>query len=403
MLRFDKMNCDELNPEILSVKFKFEKLFGNSKPPHFIIAPASLIILGDHTHYNDGILISTALNKYTTVVIRKREDQLINIFDCNLNLSVNFSLNEINAQNSNLLKQIIGLIKILHEKNYINIGFDCLVYSDVPECLGLGRLVSYDVSFASAINKTFNLKLDNSELAKLIFENELNYIGKISNIAHIYTSFYEKENRFMNIDLRTLQYKTFDMFKNNIELIIINTKEKIDGIENICKERIEECEIGTKGLRLYIWGIKNLRDVEQEFLLRHYHMLPKRIFDRVLFNVNERIRTEKALKLIKSSKMEEFGKILIESHWSLAYDYQLSSDKLNYLVETASNIKGVFGSKMICCSPYRSTFTLVKRESTKIFLNTIRKKYNEKYNADLETFVFKPTEGVMEIPAKSIN
>lgn len=395
------MNCKELNPDLLSIKFKFEKIFGNSKTSHFIIAPASLIILGDHTHYNDGILISTALNKYTAVIIRKREDQIIKIFDCNSNLSLSFSTNNIYDYKDNSLKQIIGLLKIFYEKNYINSGFDSLIYCDVPECLGLGRLVSYDVSFASALKKTFNIKLDNSELIKLIFENELNNFGKISNMAHIYTSLYEKENRFMNIDLRTLQYKTFDMLKNNIELIIINTKDKIVGIEDICKERIEECEIGTKGLRLYIWGIKNLRDIEQEFLLRHYHMLPKRIFNRVLFNVNERKRTEKALKFIKSSNMEEFGKILTESHWSLANEYQLSSEKLNFLVETASNIKGVFGSKMICCSPYRSTFTLVKKESTKSFINTIRKKYYEKYKADLETFIFKPTDGVAEIPAKS--
>lgn len=390
-----------VSQELISAKRKFTEIYGDSKGVHATLTPASLILLGDHTHYNDGVLVSVALNKYTAVVIRKRHDTLINIADAQTKIINTFHLESIDKY-SQQDKLTLGIIKLLYQERYLNKGCDLLITSDIPECLGLGKTSSHQVGLAYALKKAFNISIECDSLMNLIRKNDLSVIGKISNYAHLYTTRFEKENRLFYIDLRTLEYKTILPKSDNFELIIFDTGEKIINPQNTCNERIEECDVGVKGLRLYIWGIKNLRDVELDFLLRHYHMLPRKIFNRVLYNVKERTRSESAIKVLKKNLLSDFGKYITESHWSLSQDYELSCDTCDYIVEKSANYPGVFGSKMISCTPKRSTFHLVSRDSTNRYVEHIKESFNRKFNTGLDVYSFHISKGIKDIPSNEI-
>lgn len=379
----------------------FEEMHGDPKGGKIILSPASVIFLGDHTHYNDGILLSAALNEYSTIIIKKRNDQVINITNANTLNSIIFKISDLDTIDEYKFHNQLCLLKILNAKCEFEIGFNCVIHSDIPDCLGLGSLASTEVGFATALNQELNLGIDDTDLLEYVRQCELLSIGKISNIAHHYTIKFGKEERLFTIDLRSLEHKSLLVKNDGMEIVIINTGERIQFVSDICNERIEECEIGVKGLRLYIWGIKNLRDVEKSFLLRHYHMLPKRIFNRVLYNVNERIRSEEALKLIKKSNTEDFGKLINQSHWSISSDYELSCPKCDFLIERSSGLEGVFGSKMISCSQWRSTFHIVDKNNTNKFIKTIKKMYQCEFKDEPDIYIYRISDGVKEITIKN--
>lgn len=385
---------------IISAKKKFEELYGDLKGTYIFLTPASLILLGDHTHYNDGILLSAAINKYSLILARKRIDNRINLSDLVKEKSTSFLIHEMNNQDDYHFRHPICLLKLLNNDGLLTSGFDLVFHSDIPECLGLGTLASNEVGFATSIKKILNLTIASNDLLGYVRKCELENLGKISNIAHHYTVKYASENKLFSIDLRNMVYKSVSYNYDNLNLIIANTKDKIPFIADTCNERISECDVGVKGLRLYIWGIKNLRDVEQSFLLRHYHMLPKRIFNRVLYNVNERIRADEALKYLKKNMIEEFGNCITQSHWSISNDYELSCDKCDFLVQKSSELSGVLGSKMISCSPLRSTFHLVEKDKSKSFIKQITKAYKDKFGEEPEFFNFTLSNGMKEISFK---
>lgn len=292
----DSLKTNSLNIDVEAVKMRFENHFGNLRSVYSIATPASLVLLGDHTHYNDGLLLSVALDKYSVVLLRKRKDNKAIIVDANNGSVTEFVVGEKPISNSVNEKYIIGLFYSLAEKINIHNGFECVFSNPIPDCIGLGKIASVQVSFAFAFKKAFKLDLDTDEILSIIRNNELLLLGKIANYAQIYTAKFQKDNKLFSIDLRTMEHKTVPIKKDEFDLVIFNTGEKVFEPQKMCNERIEECEIGVKGLRLYIWGIKNLRDVQLDFLLKHFHMLPKRIFNRILYNVKERIRVENALK-----------------------------------------------------------------------------------------------------------
>ena len=388
--------------QILQVIQHFDNVFGDTTAAVLNVSPASLMLLGDHTHYNEGILISACIDKYWIFLIRKRKDDDIYIASADTNEIENFSLENIDGDNKDSFKLLKGILKHLREFGLIKYGFDCVVSSTVPECLGLGSYAAHQIGFLNALKKLYNLSIDEERLLNIVRKNEFGAIGKISNVAHHYTVQYGKEKKLFFTDLRTYAHKSLPLRDDKYSIVICDTSEKIVDPQKICNERIEECEVGVKGLRLYIWGIKSLRDVELEFLHKHLHMLPRRIFSRILYNVKEKKRTEEALRGLKRKAMDEFGKLITQSHWSLVEDYDLSFEENNFLVKESSKISGVISSKTISCSPIRSTFHLVESDKVEEYTNTIKKLYENKFHSQLKTYVVKLTGGVKKISHKEI-
>jgi galactokinase len=394
---------NEINSKIVQAKKLFENLYGKSPRLVANISPASLIFMGDHTHYNEGVLISTCIDRYWIFIINKRNDSQVNLISTESRDIVTFSISASENGTKDFYQLLRGLIKILFDEGHLKYGFDCVLSSNIPECFGLGSLASYQVGFVNTLMKVFRFEFDNKTALEYVRKNELNLIGKISNIAHHYTIMFGKEKKIFFLDLKTLEYKILPWPDNNFSLVICDTIERNENRLQICNERIDECAIGVKGLRLYIWGIKNLRDVGLDFLLKHYHMLPKLIFNRVLFNVNERLRVDKAFNFLKNKSIKEFSALIIKSHLDLIHNYDIGFENCNFIVEESIKIKGVACSKMISCTPINSSFHIVENSEVEHFTNTVKNLFKAKYQKQLITHVVKLSGGIKKISLKELS
>ncbi|MCX6169874.1 MAG: hypothetical protein NTX65_11070 [Ignavibacteriales bacterium] len=398
-----KMNLDgNENQNIALTTQLFTSLFGDTSNTVLKVCPASMILLGDHTHYNDGVILSVCIDMYWTFMVRKRKDSEINIASTEYNYITNINLNELDQEAKYPYKLIKGLVKILKEENLIRSGFDCVVSSTVPDCIGLGSSAAHQIGFMNSIRKLFALKIDDEKLLSIVRKNELNIIGKISNIAHHYTVQFGKVNKLFFMDLRTKEYKTVSWGSGEQSLVICDSGERIIEPQITCNERIDECEVGVKALRLYLWGIRNLRDIKIDFLYKHYHMLPKRIFDRVLYNVKERIRVQEAIKHLRKKSLKNFGNTIIDSHINLAEDYNLSNEHCDFLFRESQQIEGVHSSKIICCSPVRSTFHIIDDDKLENFIFSIRKSYRNHYNNELKIYTIKLSGSIKQSSSKKL-
>ncbi|MGD8780658.1 MAG: galactokinase family protein [Ignavibacteria bacterium] len=356
-------------------------------------SPVSVILLGDHTHYNDGIIISSALNRYTTVKVSKRDDLQILVktkwdnaeFYCPLGTS---EINDYKYPVQNLA----SVINLLLQNEYQVKGFNCEIESDIPECMGNGIYAAFQIPLLKSVNDLFELNIPDETIIEISRKAELNLIGKISNIAHHFTSMYSKINHVTKLDLRTKEIE-FLKFDSDVQPVIIETGRRIN-VKEICKERIEECEVGVKGLRLYIWGIKNLRDIKQDFLQKHIHMIPNRVYRRCLFNVTERDRVTEAIEALKNNNIHLFGKIMFESHNALRDEYEISCDELDFVVKESSNIGDVIGSKILSCTPISSTINIIKKGSAVKNIDLIKRVYYNKFGKELNLIELESSNGV---------
>jgi len=388
---------------LYQLKEKYISFFGDINRSTIYLAPASLVFLGDHTHYNEGKILATSVNKYASIAISKRFDDKINILTSRRDVPYQCSANDYGTFNGDLELQIILLMyKAFKEYGVADSGFDCVMQSNVMRCMGLGKHSAITTACVSAMNSLYKTNFKTNNLIKFTNGVAEKVAGKISNSGHYYTALKNRENRILYLDLRTDNFATCALPCEDYKIVVCDTGIEIENSLGICNERIEECEVGVKGLRLYIWGINNLRDVGSDFLNKHIHMIPKRVFNRCLYNVNERLRVDHGLRAIKKRDINLLGSLITESHWSLYNEYELSSQPLNYLVEIAEKMDGVRGSKMISCSNMFSVFNLVDAAKANDIADKLKEEYKSKFGEEIKTSVLDFVEGAKQISAKNL-
>lgn len=367
----------------------------NTKDEIFTVAvPASLILLGDHTHYNDGLILSCAIDRYAVASVHKRNDSELNINFCDCELSYNSSIKNCDAEKVTCGQvSLSALLDIIKNEQIINFGFDCSICSNIPSSIGIGSIAAHQMALLMALNASGNTSLTNEEMIRISREAELKTIGAISNRAHHRTVLDSRKKGLVFNDLRD-DSTNYIKLQKEFKIVISDTGKIIEDIETTCNERISECKVGVDGLRLYIWGIKNLRDVKLDFLKRHINMIPHRVYRRVLYNVTERLRVEQAVENITNEKFKRLSEQIDESHLSLREEYEIGSEKLDFIVDASKQNKGVLSSKMISCSPIEGVFTLVESKDADNFVQKIRKDYQINFGKELITYILEIEDGV---------
>lgn len=376
-------------------KEKFAEFFGDNEKCSYVLCPASLVFLGDHTHYNEGVLLTAAVDRYLAIAGRKRKDGRILVVSNFTREIMDFDKpEEIKAGNRFPEKFIINLFSELKSQGLLTCGMELAFTSEIPDCLGIGSVAAHQIALLKLINKIAGLKLNKESLVELSRSLEMKIIGRISNEAHHWTALSSKLKNIVFTDLRTKIIRHIHFDYSELEIIVFDTEVEIPDAPKICRERIEECEISANALKQYMWGIKNLRDISDEFLKKKVWTLPRRLYQRVNYNVQERIRVEEALKHIYNGDIADFGKTIIQSHENIAADYFISTSQVDYLVRESAAQPGVIAAKMISCSPKRSIFTIVKREYSGNYISEIKNVYFRKYGTGLSVYRLNISSGV---------
>ncbi|MCF8243199.1 MAG: hypothetical protein K9J16_17620 [Melioribacteraceae bacterium] len=373
---------------------EFEKKIGSTKDALIFLSPASIVFLGDHTHYSDGLIFNATIDRFAAVIIKENNSKGVNLYYDSQKVEI-VDISQVHIENS-IIRGIIKLIQNLLAKRVLDSSFDCVIHTNFLPMLGVARNSAVLVGLMKALNSLFHWDMNNDEIIKHTREAELDTISKISNIANHYASIYSKEDKLMFLDIRTNEFEYYSLNSDKYKIIICDTGLTIDCPEVLCNERISECEVGVKGLRLYVWGIKNIRDVSLSFLEKHIHMIPRRVYKRIYYTVNERLRADRAREEIKRGSIKGFGDQMYLSHRGLFENYELSCEELNYIVSETKSIPGVYGSKMISCSGYYSSINLVSENKAASFIETISQKYKEKFNRKLSAYLLNINGGIEE-------
>lgn len=377
------------------LRYGFLDNFGNVDNVKFLLSPSSIILLGDHTQYNDGILISSAVNSYVGLAYRKVKNSYTIIYDGKVykgEPGTGFKPSDENAP----IKSLINIVNNLIKENHLICGFECYIINQTSKVFGLGNHAAIAMGFLKALVLSSCIKLSNEALLEFAVNSETEIFGPVVSKPLYYSSLAQRPNSLLYYDSRTDHKKYFPINKN-LRLVVCNTLQEKDNFHQNCKDRILECEVGVKGLRLYIWGIKNLRDVEEKFLQRHIHVLPKRLYTRCLYNIVERKIVEEAYKDLKNNRLKNFGKKLNQTHQKLSELYEISSSAMDKLVLSAEESKVSVGSKMLSCSYHDSTINLVLQKNTNKFTSFMESNFMPVIGSKLKTENYLFSEGVRQL------
>lgn len=360
-------------------------------------APGRVNLIGEHIDYNGGNVFPCALEFGTYAVVRKREDNLLNLASLNFELEVQANMDDIKYEEAhdwgNYPK---GVLKMLQNKGHKLCGMDILLQGNIPNGSGLSSSASVQLVVLTAANELNKLGIDPVELAKLgqLAENTFN--GVNSGIMDQFAVAMGKKDHGILLDCDTLEYEYAPIKLEGYKLVIANTNKRRQLNESAYNERRSECEVALALLQAK-FDVEYLCHITPEEFEASNLIEDPIIRKRAKHVITENARSLKAAKALAANNLKEFGDLMTASHISLKDDYEVTGIELDTLVELALEVEGVLGSRMTGAGFGGCTVSVVKEDALDEFTEKVISDYTEKIGYEPTIYIAGIGDGAKEV------
>lgn len=328
----------------------FETLYG-SAPVVTARAPGRVNLIGEHTDYNGGFVLPTAIPQRTTVALAPRRDKAVHVASANVGgeLEIEEYIIGMENQRKGWLDYVQGVTWALRialgERRFDPAatgrqlrGFDAWISSDVPLGSGLSSSAALEVALLRALRQAFALKIDDVQLALLGQTAENDFVGAHVGIMDQMAASLADEHNALFIDTRSLEYQRVPM--PDADLIVLNSGVAHDHASGDYNTRRAECEQACELLE-----VRQLRDLTLANLPR-INALPEPLNRRARHIVTEDQRVLDAVAAMKAGDLAKLGELFYASHASMRDDYQISVAEIDLIVDLARRQPDIYGARL---------------------------------------------------------
>lgn len=404
----------------------FARTYGPG-PVSIYRAPGRVNLIGEHTDYNQGYVMPTAIDRDVVIVGRPRSDRLVRACNVEHEKYAAFQF-EVSA---NIPSGPVG-----HWSNYIRgaaqklaqsaakpfIGMDMVVAGRSPHGtpigVGLSSSTSLTVVATVALAHVNNLSLTGQRLAELASEAEW-YVGTRGGIMDQFASILGRGGHALFLDCRPLapgQYRLERIpLPEGYRLVVCNTGVRHENTRSEFNTRVFECRVGAYMLRQRFPQVRHLRDASPDALgLTHSEVealvdevLPEsvagqelldegivqavandmppsfridpsrsyRIRQRCRHVISENQRVLDSVAALRSGDMSRFGWLMDAAHASARDDYQVSIPEVEAMVAAAWESTGCIGARITGAGWGGCVVAVVKEEQINDFVSSVTERY----------------------------
>jgi galactokinase len=349
----------------------FQKIF-NKLPKSEASAPGRVNLLGEHTDYNDGFVLPTAIPQKTTVQIGLSSDGQHHFYSEDLDEKV--TILDINYTPHGFASYVFGCIEILKGQGCLIPPLNLYVKSSVPMGSGLSSSAALEVATLRAVRKLLDLRIDDVEIAKFAQQAEIHYAGVQCGIMDQMASSLADTEQMLFLDTRTLERRVLS-FPKGAEIVVIDSGVPRTLASSGYNQRRKECENAAQLL-----GVKALRDITDVNAVEN---LPEPLRSRARHVVTENNRVLEAVQIVETQRglyLQRFGELMNASHASLRDDYEVSVSALDMLVEILQKTTGVFGARLTGAGFGGASVALVAAGKGKEIADKVLEEYNRAGN-----------------------
>lgn len=376
----------------------FQNLFGADGDIRTYFAPGRVNLIGEHTDYNGGHVFPCALTLGTYAVARKRDDRVLRFYSENfaslgvIETSLDDLVPDEKADWTNYPK---GVMWTFEKRGYkLPQGMDIAIYGDIPNGSGLSSSASLEVLTGIVLKDMFEFdEITMPEIAQIGQYSENNFNGCNCGIMDQFASAMGKKDNAIFLDTNTLEYEYAPVVLPDAKIVITNSKVKHSLVDSAYNDRRSECETALEELKSEM-PIVTLGDLTEAEFEAHKDTIKDPVRQlRAKHAVYENQRTIRAVAALKANNIEEFGKLMNESHVSLKNDYEVSCEEIDILVDLAWEIPGVIGSRITGGGFGGCTVSIVKNDAVDTFVEKVGNGYKEQTGNTAEFYVVEVGDG----------
>ena len=384
----------------MAKELSFAQRYGR-EPSVLVRSPGRVNLIGEHTDYNLGYVLPTAIDRYTKMAAAPRTDKKLNVYSETMGQSVEIDIEGhlgLIGEAADWGNYVRGAAWWLREHEYTPVGADLLIWGDLPVGAGLSSSASVLLGLLGAMSSLAGWTIPKPELARAAQKVENDFIGVPVGIMDQMVIAINEPKSALFLDCRSLSSSTvpLNLAGMGLSLVVVNSGIQRDLADSAYSRRRRECEAAVGALKVitYNLDLHSLREVTPEMLHRYGSKLYHPLYKRARHVVTENERVLQTVTALGVGDMEAVGQLMNESHASLQQDFEVSNLFMDRLVELAQGTDGVLGARLTGAGFGGCTVNLVKTSEIRNFDREVVKRYAEETSLNAETYIVKPVGGL---------
>ncbi len=371
----------------------FRAEFGQAAAPRIAVAPGRVNLIGEHTDYNDGWVLPMAIDRRIGIAFARREDRLLRVHSVAFSETHEVSLADLSPPGaSEWSSYLAGVAWAMMSSGLVVSGADLVVDGDVPVASGLSSSSALVMATALALCEVSDTPWSPVEMIMLGHQVEREWVGIQGGVMDQFTSVMGRKGHALLLDCRALTHSPVPI-PDEAAVVVMDTGAPRTLAGSAYNERSASCRAAVEALRQANPAIRALRDVDLEFLDAEKGRLDETVYRRALHVVSENARPPAMADALAESSLEEAGRLMDESHWSLRDLYEVSSSELDLFTELAREHPACYGARLTGAGFGGCAIALVSAEGVDDFMDVTHSRYRERAELPSAIFACRPASG----------
>ena len=335
-------------------------------------APGRVDLMGSHTDYNLGFVLTLPIGLDVWIAARPRDDQTVRLVAMNLQAESSFNLSAIRPNPEQRWSDYVrGVARVLIEEGLPLTGFDGVIHGTVPIGSGLSSSAALECASATVFEGLGGLSLDPVRKALLCQRAENQFVGVNCGILDQYTSCLGQGGCALLLDCRDLTSLPVKLH-GDIKIVICDTRSRRELAGSEYGQRRADCERGAALL-----GVCSLREVSPEAFDRSEHTLPASVARRCRFIIEENARVQAMAAALETCDRPAIGKLTAASFEGACDLYEIGAPAMHAMMAAMMASPGVLGARQAGAGFGGCMVAFVEQSRVDVFARSASKLYHE--------------------------
>jgi galactokinase len=349
-------------------------------------APGRVNLIGEHTDYNEGLVLPCAIDRDVVAAVAPRRDGRLRVCSRELGERVELELAAL-ARRGHWSDYAAAPCFALAERGLPLPGADLAVASDVPLGAGLSSSAALAVAVLTALDAAFGLGLGARERARLAQRGENAFVGVACGVMDPFASALGRRDTALRIDCRSLAVTPIAL--PEVRMLVAHSGVERRLAAGAYGDRRAECEAAAAAC-----GVRALRDLPASRLGELEGALRRR----ARHVVTENARVDAVCRALAAGDPAAAGQRLREGQASLRDDFEVSLPELDALCEIGDAQPGCFGSRLTGAGFGGCTLHLVAAEAADAVARALAEGFARRFGRRPRVHRVRAADGASRLP-----
>ncbi|MDQ3880659.1 MAG: galactokinase, partial [Chloroflexota bacterium] len=355
-------------------------------------APGRVNLIGEHTDYNEGLVMPAAIDLETWIASVPSDDRSVEITLLADGDRQRFELDVRGTARDSWIDYVAGTAWALGERRVPLRGIRGVLKSTLPISAGLSSSAALELASAWSLSADVP-PLDRMDVARAAQRGENEYVGVRSGLMDQFASAFGRPDAALLLDCRSLEHRPVPLPLATHALVVCDTCSPRRLEASQYNARRAQCETAVAAIRERHPGVRSLRDVDGMMLQAASTYLDEETLRRCEHVVRENERVIATERALGAGDVATVGRLFAESHASLRDLYEVSSRELDAMVDIALGVDGVVAARMTGAGFGGCTLNLVARGSVDALARAVTDEYPARTGLEGAVYAVDPAEG----------